>query len=142
MSSSERIDSFRDLKVWQSAMDAAESILELTDSGPIARKLRFAGQFEAAAISVPANIAEGHSGATTKVYINHLYIARGSLAETLTYLELAARRKYIPRATVKSLWNLLQTVARMLNGLLNALERKPKKKDTSGSVRRLRSPKP
>ncbi|MBP9892309.1 MAG: four helix bundle protein [Planctomycetes bacterium] len=119
-----KIDSFRDLRVWKEAMDAAEAVLEVCDAEPLSRKLRFASQFEASAISVPANVAEGHAGGSTKVYVKHLHIARGSLAETLTYLELAARRGYITRPQVTAIWNKLQHTGLMLNALLSVLKKK------------------
>lgn len=105
-------------------MDAAEAILQVCDTEPLSKKLRFAGQFEASAISVPANIAEGHAGGSTKTYVKHLHISRGSLAETLTYLELAARRGYITRPQVKAIWNKLQHTGLLLNALLTVLKRK------------------
>src|SRR5690606_9319899 len=123
-------------------MEAAEIIMDLADSGPIAKKYRFASQFESAAISIPANIDVGHAGATTKVYVNHLYIARGSLAETQTYLELAARRKYVPRPVVKTLWNKLNSIGRMLHALLKSLESKPAKRGRSATTIRRKSRNP
>lgn len=122
-----KIKSFRDLRVWQAAMDAAELVLEACDEEPIARKVRLAGQIEAASASVPANIAEGHAGGSTKTYLKHLYIARGSLAETLTFLELFARRKYISRPRVKAVWNSLQDTGKLLNALITAIARKSTK---------------
>ena len=121
------IRSFRDLRVWQTAMDVAEQILAACEEEPISQRFRLAGQLEAAAASVPANIAEGQASGSTKNYIKHLYIARGSLAETLTFLELFGRRKYIARQRADLLLVTLEPVARMLNALINSLDRKKDK---------------
>jgi four helix bundle protein len=121
------INSFRDLRVWQSGMDAAELVLAACDEGPLSKKYRLAGQLEAAAASVPANIAEGHASGSTKVYLKHLYIARGSMAETLTFLELVARRRYIARPRMAEISDVMTATAKMLNSLIGALERKPTK---------------
>lgn len=118
------ISSFRDLRVWQAAMDVAEQILAACEEEPISQRFRLAGQLEAAAASVPANIAERHASGSTKNYIKHLYIARGSLAETLTFLELFGRRKYIARQRADLLLAALEPVARMLNALINSLSSK------------------
>lgn len=130
-----KIESFRDLKVWQRGMEAADLILEVCETDPLHRKLRFASQFDAAAVSIPSNIAEGHAGGSTKVYIKHLFITRGSIAECLTLLELAARRKYLSRPRIKSIWKVLNETGRLLNALINALERRVKgKKTRAGST--------
>lgn len=120
-----KIGSHRDLTVWQKAMDAAECVLELADNGAFARKLRLADQIQRAAASIPANIAEGHSGVnTTRSFLKHLFIARGSLADTLTFLELAVRRDYVAKDLDRGLWKQYQDVGKMLNGLIRALGEK------------------
>ncbi|MCC6573157.1 MAG: four helix bundle protein [Planctomycetes bacterium] len=124
------IESFRDLLVWQKSMDVADKMLETTDEILSLRKYWLVDQLQRASASIPANIAEGHSGGhTPKQFLKGLYIARGSLAETLTYLELAARREYIPKVTAREMWKQLQEVGRLLNGLLRSIARKlPTKK--------------
>ena len=129
-----KIGSHRDLTVWQNAMGAAERVLELADEGLFAKKLWLSDQIQRAAASIPANIAEGHSGVnTTRSYLKHLFIARGSLAETLTFLELAVRRQYVGKEPRRSLWQQFQDVGRLLNGLIRALGEKLK--DKSAKVR-------
>lgn len=121
------ISSFRDLRVWQAAMDVAESALAACDVEPVSKKFRLAGQLEAASTSVPANIAEGHASGSTRNYLKHLYIARGSLAETVTFLELFGRRELISRQATNSILEALEPVARMLNALIGSLEKKQDK---------------
>ena len=75
------IKSFRDLRVWQAAMDLVEQIYLLTRTFPKHEIYGFASQMQRAAVSIPSNIAEGHTRGYTKEYLHHLSIARASLAE-------------------------------------------------------------
>jgi four helix bundle protein len=81
-------------------------------------------QLQRAAVSVPANIAEGHGRKSTKEYIKHLSIAYGSLMEAETHIQIAERVKYLDAATVQQLLTLSHEVGRMLNGLITSLRRK------------------
>ena len=122
MSDPDEIQSYRDLRVWQRAMDAAELVMGLIDDGPLAKRYRLAAQLEASSASIPANISEGHELATRKQYLAHLYYARGSLAETLTFLELFERRKLIDTDRAREAWGVLIEVRKMLYKLTSRLE--------------------
>lgn len=122
MDEPDEIRSYRDLKVWQKSMDAADLVMDLIDTGPLSKKYRLAGQWEASSASVPANISEGHELGSRKQYLAHLYHARGSLAETLTFLELFERRKLVDTDRARTAWNLLIEVRKMLYKLISRLE--------------------
>ena len=81
--------SFRDLRVWQAAMDLVEQVYTLTQMFPKQEMYGLASQMQRAAVSIPSNIAEGHTRAYSKEYLHHLSIARASLAELQTQLEIA-----------------------------------------------------
>ena len=81
-------------------------------------------QLQRAAVSVPANIAEGQGRNHTREFINHLSIAYGSLMEVETHLQIALRLKYIEVSSVQELLSRSAEVGRMLNGLMQALARK------------------
>lgn len=119
-----KIKSYEDLIVWQKAMDALDIVLDLTDTPPLSKKFWLCNQIGASAASVPANIAEGHDNGTLKVYLKHLYYSRGSLGETRTYVTAIGRRKYAERTKLVQLWKLYREVGRLLNGLIDAIERK------------------
>jgi four helix bundle protein len=85
------VTSYRDLQVWQRAMDLATVVYQLADFMPKKEEFRLTGQMLRAAASVPANIAEGHMRSTRKDYANFVNIARGSLAEQEMFLMLAER---------------------------------------------------
>jgi four helix bundle protein len=79
-----------------------------------------------AAASIAANIAEGHDGGSRKVYLKHLYIARGSSAETLTFLRIIRRRRYVNDDQLVAIGGLMVEVRKMLNALINRLEEPPR----------------
>src|SRR3712207_2721672 len=82
---------YRDLEVWRLAMDLAEPVYRLTRAFPKAEEYRLTSQLLRASASFPANIAEGNARSSRKDYARFISIARGSLAETETFLMLARR---------------------------------------------------
>jgi len=82
-------EGYRDLRVWQRAKDLAVTIYKLTSSGPLARDFGLRDQIQRSAVSIPSNIAEGDERDTNKDSVRFLYIAKGSLAELRTQLEIA-----------------------------------------------------
>ena len=79
-------------------------------------------QMQRAAVSIPANIAEGHARNSTKEYLHHLSIARGSLAELETLLLLAEQLKYCQRVEISEILHRCDEVSRMLSGLRKRLK--------------------
>ncbi len=87
----EPVRSYRDLTVWQRSMTLAELVYAATSQFPKSELYGLVSQMRRAAISIPSNIAEGHSRISTGGYVQFLGIARGSLAELETQIELAKR---------------------------------------------------
>ena len=117
------IQSFRDLDVWQRAMDLSVECYRLTSVFPKHELYGLTSQTRRAATSIPSNIAEGHARQTA-VYRNHVSIALGSQAELDTVLELAIRLGYVSVEQMAVVTSQLQNVGRMLHRLFAALERK------------------
>jgi four helix bundle protein len=115
------VRSFRGLRVWQSGMDLVVATYELTKSFPKSETYGLSSQLQRAAVSVPANIAEGHSRQSLREYLHFIAIARGSLAEVETYLELAQRLGYASSAQITPVLNLAASVSRQLVALRDAL---------------------
>lgn len=86
---------FKDLVVWQRAMQFAKLVYGLVKQLPVEERYALADQLRRAAASVPSNIAEGNGRAGNKDYAHFLAIARGSLYETITQLELAKELGYV-----------------------------------------------
>ena len=115
------IRSYRDLRVWQEAMVLVEMTYELTATLPATEKFGLVSQMNRAAVSVPANIAEGHGSKHRGVYLNHLSISRGSLTELETYFELAVRLRMLKPERVVKAQSQSETVGRLLGALIRAL---------------------
>jgi four helix bundle protein len=102
MAEPDTIESFRDLVVWQLAMDAADGVFDIVEQEPLRKKYWLCDQICRAVSSVGANLAEGHGSGTRRVYVKHCYIARGSLCESLSFIELLRRRELAdPRLLAK-----------------------------------------
>ena len=118
--------SYRDLEVWKRAMDMVVAVYGVTGEFPAQEKYGLASQMQRAAVSVPANIAEGYARLHRGDYVHHLSMARGSLAELETHITLAVRLEYVPREKAVEIWNTTQEVGKMLTGLISSLRRMPK----------------
>jgi four helix bundle protein len=116
-----RIDSHRDLIVWQKAMDLAVSVYKLCSLFPAEERFRLTAQITRAASSVPANIAEGHARGSRKDYANFLAIAKGSLMETETFLTLAVRLQYLSSAQAERPQQLITEISKMITALRSKL---------------------
>lgn len=117
-----KIESHRDLLVWQKAMDLAVEVYRLTSKFPSSETYRLVSQITRAVASVPANIAEGHARATRKDFANFLAIAKGSLMETETFLMLAVRLKYLTENEASLALGLITENSKMLTALRNRLK--------------------
>lgn len=111
------VTNYRELEVWQRAMDVAEATYAAAKLMPKQEEYRLTAQMIRAAISVPANIAEGNLRATRKDYAHFISIAQGSAAELETLFLLAGRAELLPQQTVDALLGNVETVGRMLNRL-------------------------
>lgn len=87
--------SFRDLDVWNNAMNLVDEVYSLTKSFPKEELFCLTSQIRRSAVSVPSNIAEGFDRKNTKEYVQFCYIALASLSELDTQIEIAYRQKYV-----------------------------------------------
>src|SRR6185312_11333155 len=114
----------RDLKVWQMGLDLCPVIYRLVKELPREENYALGDQLRRAVVSIPANIAEGHSRRQTKAFLNHLAIASGSLAELDTLLEVAERLNYIAAADADNGRERIGDLRRALSGLRASLRTK------------------
>ena len=113
---------YKDLKVWQKSIDLATAVIALVDDLNTDRKhFRLIEQLESAVTSIPMNIAEGKGRSSKKEFIYFLYIARGSIYETLTLLEIFLRQDWITQEKFSELETSAIEIIRMLKGLINSL---------------------
>ncbi len=125
----ERIESYRDLRVWQSSMELVTDCYKATESFPKAETYGLSSQLQRAAVSIPANIAEGKGRYHLKEYLHHLSMAHGSLLELETLLEIAGRLGYLGSKDAAVFRERTEGVGKMLNGLMASL-RRPRTPDT------------
>lgn len=121
-----RIDSFRQLDVWQVAMELVMDCYDLTARYPRDERFGLSSQTQRSAVSIPSNIAEGHNRHGDRPYLNHVNIALGSQAELETQLEIAIRRRYISAADAAPAVEKVARVGQMLHALQRSLERRTK----------------
>ena len=113
---------YRDLVVWQRGMEFANAVIDLTEKLETERRhYRLVEQLEAAATSIPMNIAEGKGRFSRKEFIRFLFVARGSLYETMTLLDIFKLRHWISIENFDSLEQQSNEIAMMLNGLVHSL---------------------
>ena len=133
------VRSYRDLIVWQKAMGLVVESYRLAGTFPTDERYGLTSQFRRAAVSIPANIAEGHGRLHRGDYVHHLSIATGSLMELETCAELACRLQYVDADAVSSLRELMDHVGRMLTRLTRRLYDRP---SIGVSIRTSRAPSP
>lgn len=119
-----QIRSHRDLIVWQKAMDLVAECYQLAERFQRKEQFSLTDQLQRAAVSVPANIAEGHGRKSTAAFLNYLSIASGSLAELETHIEIAIRLNYVSPEAAALPMTTIENVRRMLEGLIKSLKRR------------------
>ena len=115
------VKSYRDLQVWQKAMALVVESYSVARLLPKSESYGLIGQMQRAAVSVPANIAEGHGREHLGDYLRHLSFANGSLMELETHFLIAVELGYVTREQSATLMSMTSEVGRMLNGLTRKL---------------------
>lgn len=118
--------SYRDLEVWQKAMNLVVDCYQITKGFPKSEVFGLASQLQRAAVSIAANIAEGRARQHTKEFLQHISIAYGSLAEMETHIHIAKRLSYISEDQLQEMLKKASEIGRMLNGLRKSLHNKKK----------------
>ncbi|MCK9263310.1 MAG: four helix bundle protein [Deltaproteobacteria bacterium] len=115
------VRNYRELIVWQKAMDLVELVYQATKQFPKEELYGLTSQIRRSAVSIPSNIAEGQARKSTAEFLNFLSIANGSRAEMETQILLAQRLNYAANDTAQKILALSEEVNRLLNGLMNSL---------------------
>jgi four helix bundle protein len=113
--------SHEDLVAWQMAMDLTVACYELTRSLPPDERFGLVAQMRRAAVSVPANLSEGHARRSRLAYANHVSIALGSQSELETLVALCRRLNYAAPSTLDLFDRDLRKVGKLLFGLHRSL---------------------
>ena len=113
---------YRELVVWQKAMDLVQEVYEITRRFPKEEVFGLTSQVRRAAVSIRSNIAEGQSRGRRE-FIHFLSIAKGSLSEVETQIAIALRLGYVKAADTARLDGLAAEVGKLLNGLSRSIEK-------------------
>jgi four helix bundle protein len=114
--------SYRDLIVWQKSMELVTLFYKLVLELPEQEKYGLTPQIKRSAISIPSNIAEGYGRNYRKDYSRFLQIARGSLFENQTQIEIAVNLDFIKVENLEEIKELSIEIEKMLNSLIKKLE--------------------
>lgn len=114
---------YRNLEVWQKAMELTMMIYDAADTFPNHERYRLVSQMERAAVSIPSNIAEGYGRQSDKEFYHFLSIARGSLYELQTQVYIVASgRSYMSEEWTNKINQWLDQLGRMIYGFMKRLE--------------------
>jgi four helix bundle protein len=111
---------FRDLFVWQKSKDLAVEIYKITNEKDFAKDFGFKDQIRRSAISISSNIAEGDERDTDKEAVRFFFIAKGSLAELSTQLQIACEIGFLDNKVHDDLENRFVELGKMLGALIKA----------------------
>jgi four helix bundle protein len=114
---------YQTLDVWKKSMELVKEIYLLTKKYPKEELFALTSQTKRAATSIPANIAEGMGRQYKKDTIHFLHIARGSVYELETHLNIAMMVNIIEEQNFKSIMNLIDEVIKRLSGLINYMQK-------------------
>ena len=117
----ENIKDFKDLILWQRAMDLVVEVYDLVKKLPKEELFALSDQIRRAVISIPSNIAEGQGRNSSKEFIHFLSIAKGSKAELETQLLLCVRINYLKELEIEKAMSLVEEVGKMLHSLQKRL---------------------
>ena len=118
-----KIQSYKDLLIWQKGIEITEKVYLLTKSFPSEEIYSLTNQIKRATVSIPSNIAEGFGRNSTKSYVNFLKISRGSLYELETQLIIAEKQKFISDLDLlQSINELISEEGKMINSYINKIE--------------------
>ncbi|WP_411766054.1 four helix bundle protein [Winogradskyella sp. A3E31] len=113
---------FRTLDIWKNGITIVKQIYILSQQLPTEEKFGLRSQITRAAISIPCNIAEGCSRNSELEFKRFLEIAMGSLFEVETQLIISQELEFISEEDLKSIFELLNKEAKMINSLINRIK--------------------
>lgn len=114
--------SYRDLIVWQKSVKLVTLVYKLLKNFPDDERFGLTSQIKRSSVSISSNIAEGYGRNYTKDYSRFLQIARGSLFEMQTQLEIALNLNFIEAKQLEEIKSLSIEIEKMLNSLINKLK--------------------
>ena len=112
------------LDAWKKSVDFVVMIYKMTESFPKEEKFGLTSQIRRAAVSIPANIAEGAARKSDKEFLQFLFVSQGSTSEVETEILIAYRLGFLSDSNFELINKTLDDIGRMITGLSNHLKRK------------------
>ncbi len=119
-----KINTYKDLIVWQKSIVLVTDIYSITRNFPMEEKFGLVNQLNRAVVSIPTNIAEGWGRESSKNYLQFLRISRGSLMEVETLILISKNLNYINDEQHKIITNGIEEVGKILQGLIKSIQQK------------------
>lgn len=118
---------FRNLEAWKIARQLAIGVYKLTEVPSLRRNAALADQMQRAAVSIPSNIAEGEERGSNRDALRFLFIAKGSLAELRTQLDIAHAIGKISASDLREKEALADRAGRLIGGLVRMRQAREKR---------------
>jgi four helix bundle protein len=115
------VKNYKDLIAWQKAVELATAVYEATRALPAEERYGLTAQMRRAAVSIPANIAEGEGRGGSREFIHFLRIAHGSVRELETHVVIAEKLGYLTAAVAQDLAASTSEVGTIIMGLIRSL---------------------
>ena len=115
------VKTHKDLELWKKAIDLVTSIYRVTEQFPKSEQYGLVSQLRRSAVSIPSNIAEGATRNYKTEFKQFLFVALSSASELETQLIISGKLNFIDKAIETELLNELNTVSRMLQGLIKSI---------------------
>jgi four helix bundle protein len=109
------------LEIWKRSLNIVETVYRITQSFPKEELYGLINQLRRAAVSIPANIAEGFARESKKEYKQFLYISLGSCSELITHMIVASRLKYIDNKLAEEVIDELEQISKMTMKLIKKI---------------------
>ncbi len=116
------LQSYKELKIWQKGIDLVEACYRVSQGFPTNEQFGLTSQLRRAAVSVPANIAEGYGRESRKEYLRFLAVAQGSLKELETHIIISERLNYLTHSQANRLLADTTEEGKMIGGLMRKLK--------------------
>lgn len=115
---------YKDLTIWQQAMDLTAEIYRLTKNLPKEELCALTNRLRRAAVSIPSNIAEGNCDCSAEEALQFMSVARGSIAAVETQLLICVRLEYLAQEDIRTALSLLNEIERIINSTISTLRDK------------------
>jgi four helix bundle protein len=121
METKKKIETYKDLLIWQKAMKLSTEVYKIVKKLPKEETYSLSDQMRRAVVSIPSNIAEGYGRHTPKEYVRFLAVARGSAFELETQLLLCEQINYLHKSDIQPHLDIISELTKMISSLIHKI---------------------